>query len=149
MLEVFRDVDDPATRRDGEREPPRIRPQVQLREADGTERMTVITAEIEHPVAEIFDHGPAREIRPHRASISNPFETARDGHAAQEVLREDHPSFSILGCHAALVISAEELSRRASCSQVVGWLSLMSSSSVVKPHLIWPFPGVGGAGTSG
>ena len=37
---------------------------------------------------------------------------------------------------AALVISAAELSRCASCSQVVGWLSLMSSSSVVKPHLI-------------
>src|SRR5512135_3154255 len=43
-FEFSRDVDDAATRRDGECEPPRIRPQVQLREADGTERMTVITA---------------------------------------------------------------------------------------------------------
>jgi hypothetical protein len=55
--------------------------------------MTVIAAEIEHPVAEIFDHGPAREITPHRAFVLNQFEAARDGYAAQEVLREDHRSF--------------------------------------------------------
>src|SRR5208337_2460283 len=60
MLEVSCDVDDHTTRRDREREPLRVRSEVRLREVNGSERMIVIAAEVEHPIAEVFDHGPAR-----------------------------------------------------------------------------------------
>ena len=59
-----------------------------------------------------------REIRPRRTLVLHQFETAGDAHAAPEVLREDHPSHGVFGCHGEMTHGRDPHEARRRCPVV-------------------------------